>query len=952
MIGMNVGSVVAHLRLDSSQYEKALLTAQQRMNNFAASMGRMGSYLTLRLTLPIVYFGQKTVKAFAAFDDALTRSAAVTKGMTAEMRKQMGQTAIELSKKSLLSATELAEGYFALGQAGYSAAQSIKSLPVVEDFAIASSTNLDTAIRYLVRTVNGLGMASEDPIKNMEAMTRVSNAYTFAAITTTAEIEDFSVAMTHAAAPALRLVNKSIEEGISVLMAFASAGIQAEEAGTLLWTATRDLQRANIKARGEWKRLELSIYDTNGTMRNLADIFGDLEQRFMGMSDEGKKVNLMLLGFQDRSLRGIQALMGFSDQMKDWQEQMKKGGDLTKQIAEAYMKSFNAQLIMVRHNLNIVSISIGRILAPIIIRVNEKIKEFVTWWESLTEQTRLVIVEIAILAAIVGPLLIVLSKLVSTIVFLSIGFNVWIATTVKLVAALGLVSIEALAVVAVAGLLIAVAYSVRAAWNKGIGQIKDNLVLFADVFKLTYEYLGTVIQAFVPWFVESWHKMISQAKEDLSNFLKDAGGFARSITAIIKGEDPWAAFTEGREDAEIAVEKIKKVTIDAFDTAGTYAKAWAEAFAENAVALGKAIKEQFGEDIAVVTDLFVKKIKEMNEQFLGLLPSEVEQRMIDFVTKTKELKTGFDDTSSGVLGLEKILKDLYKDLKVQYDLIGKTIKEQERYNAIIHLRTIFEEKLGDIINWTTEEQEQYNKELDKYIENLDLIIAKRESFAAFFESTRQWIEDAGYLWKNLGDDMARGLDSFADTLADFMVQGKADWKAFTASILQDWLRTILRMQIATLLKPEAEGGFNLIGAIVSGLSGAFNPAVNVGSGTMGTGAGGASMTGTTVVAALGKVFNHGQIIPMAMGDVIGSPSFMPLSQNRTTLIGEAGPEAVMPLTRDSSGRLGVRSEQPQVNVNNRMKIVNVLDPDEVLAAMRTTAGEKLVLNIMHRNGIG
>jgi TP901 family phage tail tape measure protein len=851
MIGVNVGDVIAHLRLDSTQFDIALATAQQRMQSFAASLGRMGSYLTWRVTLPLTLFGRKATKAFAEFDNAITRSAAVTKGMTSIMRKEMADTALALSKKSILSAKELAGGYYALGQAGYNAAQSIKALPVVEDFAIASSTTLDESIRYLVRTVNGLGMASEDPIKNMEALTRVSNAYTYASITTTAEIEDFAIAMTHAAAPALRLVNKSVEEGISVLMAFASAGIQAEEAGTLLWTSTRDLQRANIKARSEWKRLGLTIYDTDGTMRNIADIIGDLEQRFMGMSDEGKKVNLMLLGFQDRSLRGIQALMGFSEQMKIWQEQMKKGGDLTKQIAEAYLKSFSAQLVMVRNNLNTVSISIGRTLAPIIMKVNEKIKEFVEWWEELSDSTRLVIVEIGIVVAVVGPLLIVLSKLVSTVTFLSIGFNVWTASTIGLVKALGLVSLGALGVLGVIALVVGAIYALRAVWEQSTGRVKQNLDSMVEGFRNAFEFiansvLGEFAKNIVLTFNESFRIIRTNWKTfiaDLIGSMKGAIEWTKIFAQAVK--ESWtlptmtdfinrvkAGIAEANEAAAQAfsdkweenLRKVETYTHDAFEVSGTYVKAFVEATVENAEELGRVIKKQFGEDIAKFIDPLINKIIEVNKQFLGLLPSETEQKMIDFVNAQTKIKESLGDTSS------------------EFDVWS------------MHLREVM--KLED----------------------------------------------------RFAEVAVRAFESTADALTEFVTTGTTDIKKLAAAILTDLLGAIIRAQMAMILQQKTATGQNLwaslAGSVVGGISGM--------SGGGAKAAEAAYQGGWT--GAKGLVFNMGQIIPMAAGDIIGMPSFIPLSQNRTALIGEAGPEAVMPLTR-IGGKLGVQATGQGVVVN-------------------------------------
>lgn len=56
-----------------------------------------------------------------------------------------------------------------------------------------------------------------------------------------------------------------------------------------------------------------------------------------------------------------------------------------------------------------------------------------------------------------------------------------------------------------------------------------------------------------------------------------------------------------------------------------------------------------------------------------------------------------------------------------------------------------------------------------------------------------------------------------------------------------------------------------------------------------------------------------QVTPFAKGGVLAAPAYFPL-QGGLGLAGEAGPEAVMPLTRGSDGRLGVAASGGAVNV--------------------------------------
>lgn len=72
------------------------------------------------------------------------------------------------------------------------------------------------------------------------------------------------------------------------------------------------------------------------------------------------------------------------------------------------------------------------------------------------------------------------------------------------------------------------------------------------------------------------------------------------------------------------------------------------------------------------------------------------------------------------------------------------------------------------------------------------------------------------------------------------------------------------------------------------------------------------LIGQTLGAGLGNLPN---VRPFAKGGVLAAPAYFPLGQG-LGLAGEAGPEAIMPLSRGSDGRLGVRSSAtPATTIN-------------------------------------
>ena len=72
----------------------------------------------------------------------------------------------------------------------------------------------------------------------------------------------------------------------------------------------------------------------------------------------------------------------------------------------------------------------------------------------------------------------------------------------------------------------------------------------------------------------------------------------------------------------------------------------------------------------------------------------------------------------------------------------------------------------------------------------------------------------------------------------------------------------------------------------------------------------------------GAPFSQGRVMPFANGGVVSGPTYFPM-RGGAGLMGEAGPEAIMPLARGADGKLGVRGESGRpINV-----VMNISTPD-------------------------
>ena len=133
-----------------------------------------------------------------------------------------------------------------------------------------------------------------------------------------------------------------------------------------------------------------------------------------------------------------------------------------------------------------------------------------------------------------------------------------------------------------------------------------------------------------------------------------------------------------------------------------------------------------------------------------------------------------------------------------------------------------------------------------------------------------------------------------DAMVKFVMTGKLNFRDLANSIIADLTRMLVRY------------------AIVQPLFKAIFPNIKIGSAN-----GNVFNNGEVVPSAKGNVFAKNKIVPYAYGGIVNKPTLFPMA-NGMGLMGEAGPEAIMPLKRGSNGKLGVQSSGGVGNI-----VVNV-----------------------------
>ncbi len=419
VIGAKAGEfnkVMGQVQRDTRQISKAF-------KDVGRDLQTAGKSMTAAITIPIVAVGGAALKAYGDFEQTMTQSTAIMGDLSDDMRKQMETAAREIGKTTKFGATEAAEAFEFLALAGLDTEQSIAAMPQVAAFAQAGNFDLARATDLATDAQAALGMTSKDAEKNLESLTRVTDVLTRAATLANANTEQFSESLTEKAGTALRNLKKDVEEGAAVLAVFADQGVKGGQAGTTLNATLEGLSRQAIINKDVFAAYNVEVFDGNGQMKNMADITADLETALGGMSTEEQRATLMKMGFNRQALNGIQMLMGNSDAIREYEEELRIAGGTTQDVAEKQMDNLWDQLGLIKDQLIDVAIELGQHIVPIlkesVIPMFEKFVEWVgklaKWFGDLSPTwQKIILIALGFLAA-VGPLLFVVGKIVFSI---------------------------------------------------------------------------------------------------------------------------------------------------------------------------------------------------------------------------------------------------------------------------------------------------------------------------------------------------------------------------------------------------------------------------------------------------------------------------------------------------------------------------------------------------------
>lgn len=350
--------------------------------------------------------GVAAVKTAADFDSAMANVAAIS-GATGDDLQALRDKAREMGEKTKFSASEAADAMSYMAMAGWKTGDMLSGIEGIMHLAAASGEDLATTSDIVTDALTAFGLTAEDSAHFADILAAASsNANTNVSMMG----ETFKYC-----APVAGALGYSAEDVAEAIGLMGNAGIKSTQAGTALRTMMTKLQ-GELKLSGEaLGEVTIQTANADGSMRELSDILADCRTAFSKMSEsEAAAAAETLVG--KNAMSGFLALMnsapGDIDKLRNAIDNCDGSAE---NMAAIMQDNLNGQLTILKSQLEELAISFGEMLMPVIRKVVTAVQGFVDKLNNMDEAQRKTIITIGLVIAALGPFLVILGTVISTV---------------------------------------------------------------------------------------------------------------------------------------------------------------------------------------------------------------------------------------------------------------------------------------------------------------------------------------------------------------------------------------------------------------------------------------------------------------------------------------------------------------------------------------------------------
>ena len=247
--------------------------------------------------------GAASVKVGSDFEASMSKVAAIS-GATGDDLKALTDKAKEMGATTKFSASESADALQYMAMAGWKTEDMLNGLEGIMNLAAASGEDLATTSDIVTDALTAFGLSAEDSTHFADVLAQASsNANTNVGMMG----ETFKYI-----APVAGALGYTAEDTALAIGLMANSGIKASQAGTSLRSIMSRMAKPTKEVQGAMDKLGVSLTDSNGNMKSLNEVMGDLRNGFAGLSEAEAAEMAAALGGQE-AMSGLLAIVNASD---------------------------------------------------------------------------------------------------------------------------------------------------------------------------------------------------------------------------------------------------------------------------------------------------------------------------------------------------------------------------------------------------------------------------------------------------------------------------------------------------------------------------------------------------------------------------------------------------------------------------------------------------------------
>ena len=243
---------------------------------------------------------------------------------------------------------------------------------------------------------------------------------------------------------------------------------------------------------------------------------------------------------------------------------------------------------------------------------------------------------------------------------------------------------------------------------------------------------------------------------------------------------------------------------------------------------------------------------------------------------------------------------------------GQGSRMRERMQEMLRIREEFQQKNVDLQRQYQSgdiSEDLYRQELALNKRYLDERLRDQESYYSASDAQRSdwttgmregfanWADTASDYASQSADLVNNAMSGLVGNISDALSGNKVDWEDWASSVLQSMQKIILNAMLVDSLRSASNSGF------FSSIGGMFGAGAGAASGSTPSGAYNSAASGIKLNAKGGAYASES--LSAYSNSIVSTPTYFAFAKG-AGLMGEAGPEAIMPLTRSADGSLGVR----------------------------------------------